>query len=156
MFGRRLLIIVSALALMGAACGGGDGAPSGTAEEIAMNVFAEAGVEPFGPALSLQSDQDTEFYLGSTNYPDFVDTAVVIPLINLDTRALYILELDSADEAEEVMEQLETDVDPQKLICVTFAEEDVITDSRDNIVFMVINSDHAERDALAEAFETID
>ena len=121
-----------------------------------MKVFDEAGVEPFGPPVTLETDEDIAFFLGSTNYPEFTDSAVVLPLINLDTRALYILEVETAAEAEEVMEQLEEDVDPNKLICVAFAPEDVIMDSRDTVVFMVIDSDHAERDALAEAFEAID
>ena len=153
---RKLLLIISVFALALAACGSGESAPTGSADEIAQKVFAEAGVEPFGPTASLESDEDLEFYLGSTNYPEFTDTAVVLPLINLDTRALYILKVETADEAEEVLAQLEEDVDPNKLICVSFALEDVIDDSRDYVVFMTINSDHDQRDALAEAFQAID
>lgn len=153
---RRLLLIVSVLALVAGACSSGETAPSGTADEIAQKVFAEADVEPFGPTMTLDTPEDVAYFLGSSNYPEFTDTAVVLPLINLDTRALYILKVETADEAEEVMAQLEEDVDPTKLICVSFSLEDVIDDSRDYVVFMVIDSDHAERDALAEAFQAID
>ena len=149
---------IVALALLAAGCGGDDSAdePTGTAAEIADKVFTEAGVEPFGEPVPLATDADLEFYLGSTNYPEFVDSAVVLPMISIDTRTLYILKTESDDQAAEVMEQLEVDVDPARLICVTFTPEDVIIDSRGGVVFMTINSDEAQRVALAEAFEAID
>lgn len=153
---RKLLLIVAAFALIASACSSGGDAPSGTAAEIADNVFAEAGVEPFGPTISLETPADIEFFLGSTNYPEFTDSAVVQPLVNIDTRILYILMVETADDADDVKAQLEEDVDPTKLICVAFSLEDVVIDSRDNVVFMVIDSNHDERDALAEAFQAID
>ena len=153
---RKLLLIVTALAVIVTACGSGSGAPSGNAEDIAANVFAEAGVEPFGPAIKLETPSDIEYFLGSTNYPEFVDSAVVQPLISIDARILYILTLDDADQADTVMAQMETDIDPTRLICVAFSLEDVVIDSRDNVVFMVIDQNHDERDALAEAFQAVD
>jgi hypothetical protein len=154
----RVGAAIVALALLAAGCGGDDAAdePSGTAAEIADEVFAEAGVEPFGEPVSLVTDEDLEFYLGSANYPEFIDSAVVLPLINVDTRALYILKTVDEDQAAEVMEQLEEDVDPNRLICVSFAPEDVVIDSRGGVVFMTINSDEAQRTALAEAFTVIE
>lgn len=154
----RVGAAVAALALLVAGCGGDDAAdePSGTAAEIAGNVFTEAGVEPFGEPMPLTSDEDLEFFLGSTNYPEFVDSAVVLPLISVDTRALYILKTEDADQAAEVMEQLDEDVDPNRLICVSFTPEDVVIDSRGGVVFMTINSDEAQRTALAEAFTVIE
>jgi len=152
----RLVPIVLAVAVLAAACSSGADAPSGTATEIADQVFVEAGVEPFGNTISLETDQEIEYFLGSTNYPDFTDSAVVEPMIGLDARILYILIAESEKDAADIVVQLEEDVDPARLICVTFTLDDVVIDSRGNVVFMTINSDLAQREALAEAFTTIE
>jgi len=115
----------------------------------------EAGVEPFGETTTLTTDQEIEFFLGSTNYPPFTDTAVVQPMISIDARILYILKVATEKEAADVVAQLGVDVDPNRLICVAFSPDDVVIDSRGTVVFMVIDSNHDERNALAEAFKTI-
>jgi len=153
---RKLLLAVFFSAVFVSACSASGDAPNGTASEIASNIFAEAGVEPFGGTVSIDTEESMEYYLGSTNYPPFTDSAVVEPMINIDARILYVLIVESAGDAADVVAQLEVDVDPSRLICVSFAMEDVVIDSRDNVVFMVIDSDHAERDALAAGFATID
>jgi len=150
------LIPLLAIVILAAACSSGSSAPSGTAAEIAGKVFATAGVEPFGETIALQSPDQIEYFLGSTNYPAFTDTAVVQPLINLDTRIMYVLVVGSSEEADAVVKQLDKDVDPTKLVCVQFSRDDVVVHTRDNVVFMVIDADHTERDALADAFTSID
>ena len=156
----RVLMIAAlllAVSLFAAACGSGGGdAPTGTASEIAGKVFTEAGVEPFGPTTSITNDQEMEYFLGSTNYPEFSDTAIVQPMISIDARMLYILKVASDKDASAVMEQLKIDVDPTRLICVAFSEDDVTMKSRGDVVYMVIDADHDQRDALTEAFEAID
>lgn len=156
---RAFVASVVIASLLVAACtssSGGSAAPTGTAAEIAGKIFTEAKVEPFGETRSLQSAEDITYFLGSTNYPTFSDTAVVQPMISIDARILYVLEVASDGEAADVVKQLEADVDPTKLICVTFTMEDVVIDSRGTVVFMVIDADPTERDALASAFKTID
>lgn len=148
------ILLVGALLVIG--CSSGPSAPSGTAADIADKVFTEAGVEPFGEATSLSTDQEIEYFLGSTDYPAFTDSAVVQPMISIDTRILYVLQVATDKEATAVMEQLEVDVDPDRLICVQFSVDDVVIAERGNVVFMVIDSNHEERNALAAAFEKIE
>jgi hypothetical protein len=142
--------------LLVSACSSGSSAPAGTAAEIAGKVFTEAGVEPFGDTISLASDEEIEYFLGSTNYPAFTDTAVAQPMISIDARILYVLKVANEKEAAEVIDQLEVDVDPDRLICVQFSMDDVAIESRGTVVFMVIDSDHEERNALTAAFDGID
>lgn len=148
-----VLLLVAALSL---ACSSGSDGPTGTASEITEQIFTEASVDAFGPTLSLTTNDEIEFFLGSTNYPTFADTAVVQPMISIDTRMLYVLKLESDDEAADVIAQLEEDIDPTRLICVTFTHDDVVIDSRGPVVFMTINSNPEERAALAAAFSSID
>jgi len=153
------LAVVAALVIAVAACGGsgsgGSAAPTGNATEVITATFAQANVEMWGEPISITNDDEEVFYLGSTNYPDFTSTAIVQPMISIDPRIAYVLEAASEADAIATMDQLKQDVDPNKLVCVTFSLDDVRQERRGNVVFQVIDSDHAERDALANAFLAI-
>jgi hypothetical protein len=146
-------MLVVAVALTG--CGSEEAGPSGTAAEIADKIFAEAGVDSFGPAAEITVDANMDWLLGSTEYPEFADSASVLPMINLDTRVLNVIKAENSDEVDDIKAALSKNIDPNHLICVTFALEDVVIESRGDVVFMTINSDHEQRDALAEAFQVI-
>jgi hypothetical protein len=145
-----LLVIV---ALTG--CSSDEQGPSGTAAEIADKIFAEAETEPFGMATPIATDQDMEWLLGSTEYPKFADSVAVMPMINLDTRVLHVIKAADSSEVEDIKAALEKNIDPNHLVCVTFSLEDVIIASRGDVIFMTINSDAEQRDALAKAFQVI-
>jgi len=148
-----LIIILLGLSLVG--CSGGDSAPTGTAAEIADKIFQESQVQPFGLSEKL-SAENMEFYLGSLDYPEFFDSAVIIPMISIDTRVLYIIKAANKGDVAAIKTKLDENIDPNKLICVTFSMEDVVIESRGDVIFMTINSDSEQRTALAEAFNTIE
>ena len=149
-------VIGLSLALL-TGCGVGESAPAGTASEIADKVFAESGVEFRAPErLSLEGDDEREFYLGSTDYPAFADSVAVVPMIRIDTRVLYVIKAAKKGDVKEIKVTLKENIDPNRLICVTFSLEDVVIDSRGDVIFMTINSDTEQRAALAEAFKTIE
>ncbi|MFC2034780.1 hypothetical protein ACFLUJ_01495 [Chloroflexota bacterium] len=137
-------------------CTGGESAPAGTAAEIADKIFAQAEVEPFGMSQPLEKVEEIEFFLGAPDYPAFADAVVILPMINIDTRALYVIKATSKGDVETIKTKLDENIDPDRLICVTFSLEDVVIESRGDIIFMTINSDLEQRTALAEAFTTID
>lgn len=137
-------------------CAGGEPAPAGTAAEIADKVFTQAGVEPFGMSQPLEKTEDIEFFLGASDYPTFADAAVVLPMISIDTRVLYIIKAASKGNVETIKTKLDENIDPNRLICVTFSLEDVVIESRGEVIFMTINSDPEQRTALTEAFRVIE
>ena len=140
-----------------AGCVAVDPAPSGSAAEIADRVFAESGVSFRAPeTLGLEDDEDKEFYLGSADYPAFADSVVVAPMIRIDTRLLAVLKAADKADVEAIKSKLEENIDPNRLICVTFSLEDVVIDSRGDIIIMTINSDAEQRQALVEAFKSIE
>ena len=150
-----LMITITALIVILTGCGG-ESAPTGTAAEIADKIFNESGVESFGISQPLEKDEDLEFMLGSADYPTFADAVVIMPMISIDTRVLYVIKAEDKGDVEEIKTMLDENIDPARLICVTFSLEDVIIDSRGDVIFMTINSNQEQREALAEAFDTIE
>lgn len=149
-----LAIILPVTILTG--CTGGETALVGTAAEIADKIFTQAEVEPFGMSQALEKDEDIEFFLGASDYPAFADAIIVLPMISIDTRVLYVIKAASKGDVETIKNKLDENIDPNRLICVTFSLEDVVIESRGNVIFMTINSSPEQRTALVEAFKVIE
>ena len=150
-----LTALVLSLAILGG-CAGGETGPAGTAAEIADEIFAESGVESFGMAQDLAKAEDREFYLGSADYAEFADSVVITPMISIDTRMLYIIKAADQGDVEAINTKMEENIDPTRLICVTFHLDDVVIDSRGDVIFMTINSNAEQRASLVEAFKSIE
>jgi len=150
-----LLTAITTVVMIFTGCGG-ESAPIGTATEIADKIFTQSGVDSFGMSQALEKDEDMEFLLGSADYPPFADAVVIMPMISIDTRVLYVIKAENKGDVEEIKTTLEENIDPDRLICVTFSLEDVVIDSRADVIFMTINSNQEQREALAEAFDTIE
>ena len=147
-------VLVSLFALVG--CAGGQSAPTGTAAEIVDKVFAASEVESFGMQQSLATDEDREFYLGSRDYPAFSEAIAVMPMINIDTRVLVMIKAADKGDVEDIKTRLRENIDPNRVVCVTFTLEDVAIESRGEMILMTINTDAEQRTALVEAFKSID
>lgn len=152
-----LFIVVVVLSMILAGCNPEESAPSGTTDAIADKIFNKSGVVFRAPErLSLERNEDKEFYLGSPDYPEFTDSVVVVPMIRIDTRLLVVIKAANKGDIEEIKTKLKENIDPTRLICVTFTLEDVVIDNRGDVIFMTINSNVEEKAALVEAFKTID
>jgi hypothetical protein len=149
-----VIVLLLSLAIL-TACAGQKPGPTGSAEEIADRIFTQAQVEPFGPYQSLEDDQAKEFYLGSKDYPAFADSAAALPMISIDTRVLVIIRAAERGSVKEITDKLAQNIDPNRLVCVTFSPEDVVIESRGDVIFLGINSNVEQRKALTEAFKTI-
>ena len=104
----------------------------------------------------IQDDSKKGFYLGSKDYPAFADSVVVLPMINIDTRVLAIIKAADKGDTDEIETELEANIDPNRVVCVTFTLEDVTIESRGDVVFLSINTDPDQRKALLDAFKEID
>ena len=150
-----LLIAMLTMFVALTGCASAEQGPSGTAAEIADKIFTEAGADPFGPAAEITAEANMEWLLGSTEYPEFADSVAVMPMMNLDTRALHVIKAANSNEVEDIMAALAHNIDPLRLICVQFSMDDVVIESRGDVVFVTINTDADQRVALAEAFLAI-
>ena len=148
------VVFGSILALVG--CAQGQAAPTGTTAEIVDKVFTASDVEPFGMQQSLATDEDNEFYLGSRDYPAFSEAVAVMPMINIDTRVLVIIQATDKGDVDEIKSSLRENIDPNRVVCVTFSLEDVAIESRGEVILMTINTDAEQRAAMVEAFKSID
>ncbi len=156
-----LLLLVAFISLtILTGCAGGKSAPAGTAAEIADKIFAKAGVKNFGMSRTIEEDSDKYLFLRSVDYPKFVDSVGIIPTISIDTKFLVIVKAANKDDIEEIKTKLKENVVPIILVCDgtncnTFSLFDVAIESREDVIFLTIDTNAEERDSLVEAFKTI-
>ena len=150
------LFVAGLLLMLLSGCAKGESAPWGTSAEIVDKIFAQAGVENFGMTQALVTDEDKEFFLGSRDYPEFADATAVMPMINIDTRVLIVIKAADEGDVNDMKAKLKANIDPNRVVCVTFSLEDVAIESRGDVVFLTINTDAEQRTALVEAFLSID
>ena len=51
---------------------------------------------------------------------------------------------------------MKENIDPNRVVCVTFSLEDVAIESRGDVILMTINTDAEQRTAMVDAFKSID
>ena len=150
------MLVGSLVLVLFSGCIKGESAPSGTTAEIVDKVFAQAKVENFGMTQTLVTSDDYEFFLGSRDYPDIADATAVMPMINIDTRVMIVIKAANMGDIADLTAKLKENIDPNRVVCVTFTMEDVAIESRGDVVFLTINTDAEQRTALVEAFQSID
>ena len=132
---RAVVLIAGVLALLTlAACAQGPAAPTGTAAEIVAKIFETSGVDPFGPQQPLVTDDEKTFFLWTSDYPAFEDAVAMMPMINIDTRVMVVIKAADEGEVETIKARLEENIDPTRLVCVTFSPEDVAIESRGDVI----------------------
>ncbi len=121
-----------------------------SASEIIQNMIAESGAEFGGSMEDVITEDNQQWYLGALEYPEFLDTAVYTPMMNVDVSLIVVLKV-NLEDVESLKETILASIDPNRLICVTFdLETDVVVDSFGDTVILVINKMY--KDELHEAF----
>jgi hypothetical protein len=78
-----------------------------------------------------------------------------MPMINIDTRVLVIIKAADKSNVEDIKTKLKENVDPNRVVCVTFSLQDVAIESRGDVILLTINTDAEQRTSLVDAFKTI-
>ncbi len=114
-----------------------------SASEIVQNLVNESGVELRGMEDVITSDNQ-QWFLGAGDYPEFIDSAVFTPMMNVDVSLIVVMKVE-LEQVEDLKTTILDSIDPQRLICVSFdLETDVVIDSYGDTVVLIINKQFTE------------
>lgn len=120
-----------------------------SASEIVQHLVNESGAELFGMEDVITADNQ-QWFLGAGDYPEFTDSAVFAPMMNVDVSLIVVVKTESLT-GEELQALILDSIDPQRLVCVSFdLETDVIVDSYGDTTVLIINKQFTEE--IHEAF----
>lgn len=110
-----------------------------TASAILQDVINGSEVEFGGSMEDVITEDNMQWYLGSNDYPEFLDSAVYTPMMNVDVSLMVVLKVE-LDEVDALKASILENIDPNRLVCVTFdLETDVVIDSYGDTVILIIN-----------------
>lgn len=110
-----------------------------TASEIVQHLVHESGAEFGGSMEDVITDDNRQWFLGAADYPEFLDSAVYAPMMNVDVSLIVVVQT-SYEDAEGLSDLIMESIDPTRLVCVTFdLEEDVVVETYGDWTVLIIN-----------------
>ena len=125
-------------------------------EEIIKMIYSTADLEDSfreyvqeGTYFDPVTDEKAEYHLGKSDI-EFEEALASEPMIQPGAYSLVLVRAKDGADVEAIKNDIKENVNPFKWICVGVAEENVIVDSIDDIIFLVMSDEAAK--PLHEAF----
>ena len=113
------------------------------------------GVEAEMPML-LQTelnDENIEYFLGTTDI-DYKEGLASEPMMSSIAHSVVLVRMNEGANIEEAKEKIKKSVNPRKWICVEVSENDVIVDSRGDIIILIMVNDYSKD--FEKSFESLE
>lgn len=138
------LMLVLALAVSMAACGGKSAAKTplaGTMEENALKVMEIAPVEFMGGCIPVDlTDADSvKYFTGLQSGEKLTDLAVYESMLGAQAFSLILARVADANDAEAVAKEMTDNIDTRKWICVG-ADEKIVAGYSDTVMLIMLDS----------------
>jgi len=95
--------------------------------------------------------ENIEYYLGTSDI-DYVEGIASEPMMSSIAHSVCLIIVKDGADIEKIKNDIKENVDPVKWICVSVEEDDVIVDSKGNIVVLIM-SEHSEE--IHDSFKTL-
>ncbi|HBN86101.1 MAG TPA: hypothetical protein DDZ89_19925 [Clostridiales bacterium] len=161
---KKLLMVLLALTVVFsfAACkteGNENKEPSileGSLEDILAKIYETADLEESDKNFikeGLQTQEipadNTKYFLGKEGM-EFEEAIASEPIMSPGAYSLCLVRVKEGTDIEQMKKDIKENVDPMKWICVGVDKENVIVDSIDDVIFLVMSNTNAQQ--MHEAF----
>ncbi|MGN1379027.1 MAG: hypothetical protein ACI4XR_01340 [Bacilli bacterium] len=83
-----------------------------------------------------------EYYLGDVNF-SYKEALASEPLMSSIAHSVVLIRLDDTSNINSIKEEIKEKVNPKKWICVEVEEENVIVESKGNLILLVMDNEYA-------------
>lgn len=101
--------------------------------------------------IELNSD-NIEYFLGTSDI-DYKEGLASEPLMSSIAHSVVLLRMNDGADIEATKTKIKNSVNPRKWICVEVDENDVIVDSKGNLIILIMVNDDAKK--LDESFQNL-
>lgn len=101
--------------------------------------------------IELNSD-NIEYFLGTSDI-DYKEGLASEPLMSSIAHSVVLLRMNDGADIEATKTKIKSSVNPRKWICVEVDENDVIVDSKGNLIILIMVNDDAKK--LDESFQNL-
>ena len=149
-----LIIIVLLIGLFVTGCG--DRNITGSLEEIMEKVYADI-PEDQRPMMLMNTEvteENIEYYLGTKDI-EYEEALASESGVGSIAHSVVLVRTKKNANVEAIEEKIENSVDPRKWICVGVEEDDVIVESKGNLIILIMVEDEKTREKLEDSFDKL-
>ena len=147
-----VIMLVAAVVLTG--CGSKN--IEGSLEDIMTKLYASI-PDDERPMMLMNTEineENVEYFLGTTEI-EFEEALASEPAIGSIAHSVVLVRVKDGANIEAIEEKIEKSINPRKWVCVGVEEDDVIVESKGNLVALIMVADEKTREKLEESFEKL-
>lgn len=99
------------------------------------------------------NDSNIENYLGTSDL-DYKEALASEPIIGSIAHSVVLVRMNKGADIEAAKEKIRNSVNPRKWVCVWVEDDEVIVDSRGDIIVLIMVKDYS--DSLYKSFKNLD
>lgn len=114
-----------------------------------------AGVDAEMPMLAQTelNEENIEYYLGTSDI-DYKEGLASEPMMSSIAHSVVLVRMNEGADIEKAKTKIKESVNPRKWICVEVAEDDVIVDSRGDMIILIMVNDYSKD--FEKSFESLE
>ena len=147
-----IIMLVAAVVLTG--CGNKN--IEGSLEDIMTKLYS--GIpEDQRPMMLMNvevNEENVEYYLGTTDI-EYEEALASESGIGAIAHSVVLVRVKDGANVEDVKEKIEKSINPRKWVCVGVEEEDVIVESKGNLVVLILIQDETTREKIEDSFNKL-
>lgn len=153
---KKVFSLVILVGLLFFVSGCGEKNVEGTLEEIMTKVYARVPEEnkPMGLSNMEVNKDNVEGFLG-TNDIEYKEALASESMVGSIAHSVVLVRAKDAKNVEAIKEIIKENVNPRKWICVGVEKEDVIIQSKGDLIIVIIVQDKDARTKLEEGFNEL-
>lgn len=144
---KKALLVFTAVVLIFTLSACGDSANqatevSGTLEELIEKIYAESATDfsEVATALTEINAENIEYYLGTTDI-DYQEALASEPMMSAIAHSIVLVRVNEGADIEATKAKIKNKVDGNKWICVGVEDKDIIVDSIDNLLILIMDNE---------------
>lgn len=153
---KKIILIVIMLVVAFAVTGCGSKNIEGSLEDIMTKLYA--GIpEDQRPMMLMNTEvneENVEYFLGTKDI-EYEEALASEPGIGSIAHSVVLVRVKDGANIEAIEEKIEKSINPRKWVCVGVEEDDVIVESKGNLIALIMIEDEKTRDKIEEAFDNL-
>lgn len=125
----------------------------GNLADIMNEIYAGVDTEMPMLAQTELNDENIEYYLGTSDI-DYKEGLASEPMMSSIAHSVVLVRMNDGADIEEAKTKIKESVNPRKWICVEVSEDDVIVDSRGNMIILIMVNDYSKD--FEKSFESLE
>ncbi len=147
-----LLIIMLVAAVFVTGCGNVEGSLEDIMAKVYENVSEEE--RPMMLTNTEVNDENIEYFLGTKDI-EYEEALASESGIGSIAHSVVLVRVKENADVKKIKEAIADNVDPRKWVCVGVEEDDVIVESKGNLIILIMVEDETSREKIEDSFENL-